>query len=59
MRPAAAPLLALDRGWGVVEFNPTDLRKPAQQTDYATAYRALSEMFNFGARQISVMAWNG
>ncbi len=54
-----ATFARMDPGWGVVEFNPTDLRKPTMQTDYATAYRALSEMFNFGARQISVMAWNG
>lgn len=54
-----ATFARLDEGWGVVEFNPTDLRRPMQQTDYATAYRALREMFNFGARQISVMAWNG
>jgi hypothetical protein len=54
-----ATFARMDPGWGVVEFNPTDLRKPALQTDYATAYRALSAMFNFGARQISVMAWNG
>ena len=54
-----ATFARMDPGWGVVEFNPTDLRRPAQQTDYATAYRALREMFNFGARQISVMAWNG
>ncbi len=54
-----ATFARMDPGWGVVEFNPTDLRKPTMQTDYATAYRALREMFNFGARQISVMAWNG
>jgi hypothetical protein len=54
-----ATFARLDEGWGVVEFNPTDLRKPTEQTDYATSYRALREMLNYGAREISTMAWNG
>ena len=54
-----ATFARMDRGWGVVEFNPTDLRRPTVHPDYGTAYRAIREMTNYGARAISVMAWNG
>ena len=49
----------MDPGWAVVEFNTADLRDPKVLPTYATAYRALSEMFNYGARLVSPMAWNG
>jgi len=49
----------MDRGWGVVEFNTADFRTPTELPSYATGYRALREMFNYGARFASPMAWNG
>jgi hypothetical protein len=49
----------MDRGWAVVEFNTADFRTPNVLPTYAMGYRALREMFNFGARFASPMAWNG
>jgi len=49
----------MDPGWAVVEFNTADFRTPNELPSYALAYRALREMFNFGARFVSPMAWNG
>jgi len=49
----------MDRGWGVVEFNTADFRTPKELPSYAMGYRALREMFNYGARFVSPMAWNG
>jgi hypothetical protein len=50
---------SMDRGWGVVEFNTADFRTPKELPSYAMGYRALREMFNYGARLASPMAWNG
>jgi len=49
----------MDPGWAVVEFNTADFRKPDELPTYAAGYRALREMFNFGAHFTSPMAWNG
>jgi hypothetical protein len=49
----------LDPGWGIVEFNTADLRTPNELPTYAMAYAALRDDFNFGARLMSPMAWNG
>ncbi|MEO5701359.1 MAG: hypothetical protein ABIR61_12805 [Casimicrobiaceae bacterium] len=49
----------MDPGWGVVEINTADLRQPAEQPSYAAGYRALRDIFNFGGRYVSPMAWNG
>ncbi len=49
----------MDPGWAVVEFNTADLRDPKTLPTYAAGYRALTEMFNYGARLVSPMAWNG
>lgn len=49
----------MDLGWGVVEFNTADFRHPQDLPTYAMGYRALREMFNYGARFASPMAWNG
>ncbi len=48
-----------DPDWAVVEFNPAYLEYPNKQSDYKVAYRALRDMFNFGAKFVSPMAWNG
>ncbi len=49
----------LDREWAIVEINTTDLRAPAVLPDYARAYRVFRDAFNYGARFVSPMAWNG
>ena len=54
-----ATIHRMDRSWGVVEFNTADFRTPKALPSYAMGYRALREMFNYGARFASPMAWNG
>jgi hypothetical protein len=49
----------MDPGWAVGEFNTADFRAPKRLPSYAMGYRALREMFNYGARFASPMAWNG
>jgi hypothetical protein len=49
----------MDPGWIVGEINTADLRNPNAVPTYATAYRSFVEMFNYGARLVSPMAWNG
>jgi hypothetical protein len=49
----------MDPGWAVGEFNTADFRAPKELPSYAMGYRALREMFNYGARFASPMAWNG
>jgi hypothetical protein len=49
----------MDPGWAVGEFNTADFRKADELPTYAMGYRALREMFNYGARFASPMAWNG
>lgn len=48
-----------DKDWAVVEYNTADLRHPRVLPDYGAAYRSLRDLFNFGARFVSPMAWNG
>ncbi|MGA8146527.1 MAG: hypothetical protein WB870_03000 [Gallionellaceae bacterium] len=48
-----------DPDWAVVEFNTADLRNPSRLPDFAEDYRSLREIYNYGARFISPMAWNG
>ena len=54
-----ATLSAIDPHWAVVEYNTADLRSPKAQPTYAAAYRGLRDLWNFGARFMSPMAWNG
>ena len=49
----------MDPGWAVGEFNTADFRTPKELPSYAMGYHALREMFNYGARFASPMAWNG
>ena len=49
----------MDPGWAVGEFNTADFRTAKELPSYAMGYRALREMFNYGARFASPMAWNG
>jgi hypothetical protein len=49
----------MDPGWAVGEFNTADFRTANELPSYAMGYHALREMFNYGARFASPMAWNG
>jgi hypothetical protein len=49
----------MDDGWAIVEYNNTDLRFPTKRPDYAMAYQTFRDAFNYGAREVSAMAWNG
>jgi hypothetical protein len=49
----------MDDGWGIVEYNNTDLKFPQKKPDYAMAYATFRDAFNYGAREVSAMAWNG
>ena len=49
----------MDDGWGIVEYNNTDLSAPDLPPDYAMAYKTFRDAFNYGAREVSAMAWNG
>ena len=48
-----------DDAWAVAEMNATDLRRPTVLPTYAQSYHAFRDLFNYGARQVSLMAWNG
>jgi len=54
-----ATLAATDPRWAIVEYNTADLRDPKVPPTYAAAYRGLRDLWNFGARYVSPMAWNG
>jgi hypothetical protein len=54
-----ATFARMDPGWGIVEYNPADLKAPQVVPDYAATYRTLRDLFNFDGRQIAMMAWNG
>ena len=58
-RSLYATLASIDPDFGIVEFNTADFRHPERQPGYASAYRALRELWNAGARFVSPMAWNG
>ena len=50
----------LDPDWGVMEHNTADFRDPPNQLPgYADGYQSLRELFNYHARVLSPMAWNG
>jgi Bacterial Ig domain len=54
-----AAFARMDPGWGVVEFNNTNLKLPKIIPDYDKSYRSFRDMFNYDARMVSPMAWNG
>lgn len=54
-----ATLAMVDPRWAIVEYNTSDLRNPSVPPTYAAGYRGLRDMWNFGARYMSPMAWNG
>jgi hypothetical protein len=49
----------IDPYWAVVEYNAADLSHPKDLPTYAAAYRGLRDMWNYGARFVSPMAWPG
>jgi len=49
----------MDDGWAIVEYNSTDLKFPTKRPDYAMAYTTFRDAFNYDAREVSAMAWNG
>ena len=49
----------MDSGWAVAEFNSTDLQQPGVLPGYDQAYRSFRDLFNYDAKQVTVMAWNG
>jgi hypothetical protein len=58
-RSLFATLEAVDPRWAVVEYNTADLRNPEGTPTYAAAYRGMRDLWNYGARFVSPMAWNG
>src|SRR6185369_3063920 len=54
-----ATFARMDPGWAAVELNTADLRMPDVIPGYAQAYRSFRDLFNFDARQVGLMAWNG
>jgi len=54
-----ATFARMDPAWAVVETNTADLKRPEKLPTYADAYRAFRDLFNYDARQVSLMAWNG
>ncbi|HVJ74736.1 MAG TPA: hypothetical protein VNB03_11980 [Casimicrobiaceae bacterium] len=54
-----ATFARMDEGWGVVEFNSADLKTPKAKPPYAWTYGSLRDMYNYSAREVSIMAWNG
>jgi hypothetical protein len=58
-RSLFATIDRMDDGWGIVEYNNTNLTTPTVAPDYAMAYRTFRDAFNYGAREVSAMAWNG
>ncbi|HEX6003817.1 MAG TPA: hypothetical protein VFZ14_07460 [Burkholderiales bacterium] len=58
-RSLFATIGRMDDHWAIVEYNNTDLSKPLEPPDYVMAYRTFRDAFNYGAREVSAMAWNG
>ena len=54
-----AQFARMDPQWGVVEFNNTNLKLPKILPTYDQAYRSFRDLFNYDARMVSPMAWNG
>ena len=54
-----AQFARMDPQWGVVEFNNTNLKLPKMLPTYDQGYRSFRDLFNYDARMVSPMAWNG
>ena len=49
----------LDPGWAILEYNTADVRGPKVVPDIIRGYRGVRDIFNYGAKLLSPMAWNG
>lgn len=58
-RSLFAAIARFDTQWAVAESNATDLKQPQVLPTYARSYRSFRDLFNYGGRQIALMAWNG
>lgn len=58
-RSLFSTLARMAPGWGIVEHNATDLKRPDIVPEYAQSYHTFRDSFNFDGSQISAMAWNG
>lgn len=58
-RSLFSTIARMDERWAIVEYNNTDLSKPLEPPDYGMAYQTFRDAFNFDAREVSAMAWNG
>ena len=54
-----ATIARMDPSWGVVEMNATDLKAPNVPPTYSRWYRSFRELFNYDAKLVATMAWNG
>lgn len=54
-----ATFRSFDANWGVIEHNTADFRAPKTLPGFAAGYRSMRDLFNYGARFVSPMAWNG
>ena len=54
-----ATIARFDPAWGIVEANATDLKHADIHPTYAQSYRSFRDLFNYGGRQVALMAWNG
>ncbi len=48
-----------DANWAVIEHNTADFRTPKKLPGFADGYHSMRDLFNYGARFVSPMAWNG
>ena len=58
-RSLFSTLARMDPGWGIVEYNATDLKRADVLPTYSQSYHTFRDLFNFDGRQIAMMAWNG
>lgn len=54
-----ATFARVDDSWAIVEYNNAELDRPSEAPSYSAAYKTFRDAFNYGARRISAMAWNG
>ena len=54
-----ATIARLDPQWAIVETNTTDLKHIDILPVYAQSYRQFRDLYNYGGRQVALMAWNG
>src|SRR5665213_3452801 len=58
-RSLFSTIARFDTSWAVAESNATDLKQPTVLPTYSLSYHSYRDLFNYGGRQIALMAWNG